>query len=47
VNASRLRQVLAGLPVPAADGRLVLAVDVSNWLRPDAPTSADHLVCHV
>ncbi|MGW6513678.1 transposase, partial [Streptomyces niveus] len=35
VDAPRLRQVLAGLPMPqAADGRLVLAVDVSNWLRP-------------
>jgi len=25
----------------------VLAVDVSPWLRPDAPTSADRLFCHV
>jgi hypothetical protein len=24
-----------------------LAVDVSPWLRPDAPTSADRLFCHV
>lgn len=48
VDVPRLRQVLAGLPMPrAADGRLVLAVDVSNWLRPDAPTSADRLFCHV
>ena len=38
---ARLRRALAGLPLPrAADGRIVLAVDVSNWLRPDAPTSA-------
>lgn len=45
---SRLRQVPAGLPQPeAADGRLVLAVDVTHWLRPDAPTSADRLFCHV
>jgi hypothetical protein len=37
-----------GLPLPkAADGRIVLAVDVSNWLRPDAPTSDDRLFCHV
>ena len=36
------------LPLPrAADGRIVLAVDVSPWLRPDAPTSADRLFCHV
>ena len=48
VDVPRLRQVLAGLPMPrAADGRLVLAVDVSNWFRPDAPTSADRLFCHV
>jgi hypothetical protein len=25
----------------------VLAVDVSPWLRPDAPTSPDRLFCHV
>ncbi|WP_328505491.1 transposase [Streptomyces sp. NBC_00391] len=31
----------------AADGRVVPAVDVSNWLRPDAPTSDDRLFCHV
>jgi hypothetical protein len=43
-----LRRTLAGLPLPrAADGRIVLAVDVSNWLHPDAPTSEDRLFCHV
>jgi hypothetical protein len=48
VDVGRLRVTLAGLPLPrAADGRIVLAVDVSNWLRPDAPTSADRLFCHV
>ncbi len=48
VDVPRLRQVLAGLPQPqTADGRLVLAVDISHWLRPDAPTSADRLFCHV
>ncbi|WUL01105.1 transposase [Streptomyces sp. NBC_00356] len=48
MDVSRLRQVPAGLPQPeAADGRLVLAVDVTHWLRPDAPTSADRLFCHV
>ena len=25
----------------------MLAVDVSSWLRPDAPTSAERLFCHV
>jgi hypothetical protein len=45
---ARLRRTLAGLPLPkAADGRIVLAVDVSNWLRPDAPTSDERLLCHV
>src|SRR5215471_14295749 len=35
VDVGRLRRSLAGLPLPrAADGRLVLAADVSNWLRP-------------
>jgi hypothetical protein len=40
--------VPAGLPLPkTADGRIVLAVDVSPWLRSDAPTSAERLFCHV
>ena len=42
LEPTRLRRLLA-----AADGRIVLAVDVSNWLRPDAPTSPDLLFCHV
>ncbi|MER5642646.1 NF041680 family putative transposase [Kitasatospora sp. NPDC002227] len=43
----RLRLTLAGLPLPRpAGGRIVLAVDVSNWLGPDAPTSPDRLFCH-
>jgi hypothetical protein len=48
VEPERLRRTLASLPVPrAADGRIMLAVDVSPWLRPDAPTSAERLFCHV
>ena len=48
LEPTRLCRTLAGLPLPkAADGRIVLAVDVSNWLRPDAPTSDDRLFCHV
>ena len=44
----RFRKALASLPVPrAAGGRIVLAVDVSPWLRPEASTSADRLFCHV
>ena len=29
-----------------ADGRIRLAVDVSNWLRPDAEASPERLFCH-
>ncbi|MGW1786110.1 NF041680 family putative transposase [Streptomyces sp. NPDC002143] len=48
VDVPRLRQVLAGLSVPqAGDGRPVLAVDIGNGLRPEAPTSAERLFCHV
>ena len=48
IDIGRLRRSLAGLPLPrAADGRLVLAADVSNWLRPGAVTSPERLFCHV
>ena len=48
IDIARLRRSLAGLPLPrAADGRLMLAVDVSNWLRPGAATSPERLFCHV
>ncbi|MYX77649.1 transposase, partial [Streptomyces sp. SID3915] len=47
VDVARLRRVLVGVPLPrAADGRLVLAVDVSPWLRPDAGTVPDRSFCH-
>ena len=47
VQVSRLRRVLAGVPLPAwDDGRIRLAVDVSNWLRPDAATSPGRSFCH-
>jgi hypothetical protein len=48
IDVARLRRSLAGLPLPrAADGRLMLAVDVSNWLRPGAASSPERLFCHV
>jgi DDE superfamily endonuclease len=47
VEPKRLRRALASLPLPTVSGRIVLAVDVSPWLRPDAPTSCDRLFCHV
>ncbi|WP_432024378.1 transposase [Streptomyces parvus] len=44
----RLCGLLASTPLPrAADGRIVLTVDVGNWPRPDAPTSPESLFCHV
>jgi hypothetical protein len=48
VQPERLRRALASLPLPATgSGRIVLAVDVSPWLRSDAATSPDRLFCHV
>jgi hypothetical protein len=48
LEIGRLRRAVAGLPLPrACDGRLVLAADVSNWLRPGAATSPERLFCHV
>jgi DDE superfamily endonuclease len=48
IDVDRLRVTLAGLPLPrTSDGRIMLAVDVSPWLRSDAPTSAERLFCHV
>jgi DDE superfamily endonuclease len=47
VDIAWLWIALAGRPLPrAADGRLVLAVDVSPWLRPEAVTCPDRSFCH-
>ena len=47
VQVARLRRALAGLPLPAwPDGRIRLAADVSNWLRPEAAASPERLFCH-
>lgn len=47
VEIARLRRALASLPMPrAADGRLVLAVDITSWLRPEAHTSPQRILCH-
>lgn len=47
IDIERLRTALAAVPLPrAADGRLVLAVDVTCWLRPDAHTSPERILCH-
>ena len=48
VEFGRLRAAVAGLPLPQwEDGRIRLAADVSNWLRPEAGTSPGRLFCHV
>jgi hypothetical protein len=39
---------VAGLAIPRwRDRRIVLAADISPWLRPDAACSPDRLFCHV
>ncbi|GAA1028193.1 hypothetical protein GCM10009557_12370 [Virgisporangium ochraceum] len=47
IDVERLRTALDGLPLPrAGDGRLVLAVDITCWLRPEARTSPEWILCH-
>jgi len=46
-DAARLRRALASALLPrAGDGRLVLSVDITCWLRPEAHTSAQRILCH-
>lgn len=48
VEVSRLRRAIIGLPLPRdRAGRIMLVVDVSSWLRPDAATAEDRSFCHV
>jgi DDE superfamily endonuclease len=48
IEIERLGRELTRLPLPRDDqGRLVLAVDVSSWLRPDAVTAPGRSFCHV
>ena len=47
VDVDRMRRAVIAGPLPrAADGRLVLAVDVTCWLRPEAHTSPQRVLCH-
>jgi hypothetical protein len=47
IEVDRLRRALAAVPLPrAADGRLVLAVDITCWLRPEAHTCPQRMLCH-
>jgi DDE superfamily endonuclease len=48
VDVARLRWAVGCLPLPCwPDGRIRLAADVCNWLRPEARTSPERLFCHV
>jgi hypothetical protein len=48
VDIGRLGWAVGCLPLPGwPDGRIRLAVDVCNWLRPEARTSPERLFCHV
>ncbi|GAB3002733.1 NF041680 family putative transposase [Saccharothrix stipae] len=47
IDIARLRTALSAVSIPrAADGRLVLAVDVTSWLRPEAHTGRQRILCH-
>jgi hypothetical protein len=47
LDVARLRTAFASVPLPrAADSRIVLAVDVTCWLRPEAHTSPEWILCH-
>ena len=47
VVIGRLRRAVDAIPLRRwDDGRIRLACDVSNWLRPDAETSPERLFCH-
>ena len=46
IDVTRFRDILACQTIPRCDGRIVLAIDVSHWLRPDANTSPQRMFCH-
>lgn len=48
IDTGRLRRAVIAGPLPrAADGRLVLAIDITCWLRPEAHTAPGRVLCHV
>ncbi|HEX3389522.1 MAG TPA: NF041680 family putative transposase [Streptosporangiaceae bacterium] len=47
IDMSSLSVALAAITLPRLGGRIVLGVDVTPWLRPDAATSPGRLFCHV
>ncbi|MFL6120359.1 transposase [Actinophytocola sp.] len=47
IDIDRFRNVFARQRIPRGDDdRIVLEIDVSNWLRPDANTSPERLFRH-
>jgi hypothetical protein len=47
LDIDRMRTALSAVSLPrAADGRLVLAVDITCWLRPEAHTCPQRILCH-
>jgi hypothetical protein len=47
IDIDSFRNVIARQSIPRdKDGRIMLGVDVTNWLRPDANTSPERLFCH-
>jgi hypothetical protein len=48
ISIKGLQFAIAAQQLPrGVDGRITLAVDISPWLRPDAPSSAQRMFCHV
>jgi hypothetical protein len=47
IDIQRLRTALTAVPLSrAADGRLVLAIDITCWPRPEAHTCPERILCH-
>lgn len=44
---TRVRRAVDTVVLPRIAGRIVLGVDITPWLRPDAPTSPERLFCHM
>lgn len=47
IDIASLSVALAAITLPRLGGRIVLGIDVTPWLRPDAATSPGRLFCHV
>ncbi|MFI9389241.1 transposase, partial [Kutzneria sp. NPDC052558] len=47
IDVDQMHNLVARHHIPRdTDGRIVLAIDVSNWLRPGADTSPERAFCH-